>query len=147
MNEKEEQATGSVTEPEAEPGAGEVGVHTESEQDNTEAAPPPEKAAPRPETARLIYSAYAEMRPAPSSKYAPMGVPGYIAMLAVTAIPAVGFVIAAVLALASKKVARRRLCAAVVILRAVLFALLAAAAAVLVLVYKVDLIGWASSLL
>ena len=57
MNEKEEQATGSVTEPEAEPGAGEVGVHTESEQDNTEAAPPPEKAAPRPETARLIYSA------------------------------------------------------------------------------------------
>ena len=107
----------------------------------------PERPRPKPETARLIYSAYAEMRPAPSSKYAPMGIFGYIAMLAVTAIPVVGFIIAAVTALASKKLARRRLCAAVVILRAVLFALLAAAAAILIFVYKVDILGRVSSLL
>lgn len=109
--------------------------------------PVPERPRPKPETARLIYSAYAEMRPAPSSKYAPMGMLGYIAMLAVTAIPVVGFIIAAVVAFASKKLARKRLCAAVVILRAVLFALLAAAAAVLIFVYDIDILGRVSSLL
>lgn len=116
-------------------------------EDDVSAVRAAQRRIPSPAVARLTYSAYAEMRPSPASKYAPMGIWGYIALLFFTAIPVVGFIAAAVVALVSKKLARKRLAAAVVILRAVLFALLAAAAIVAVAVFHVDLAAIVSGLI
>lgn len=85
-------------------------------------APEPARPLPSPKTARLSYCAFAEMRPSPKSRYAPMSIPGYIAVLVLTAIPAAGLIIAAVLSIASKKVARRRLAIAILLIQTVLIA-------------------------
>ncbi len=116
-------------------------------EDDVSAIRAAQRKIPSPAVARLTYSAYAEMRPSPASKYAPMEIWGYIALLFFTAIPVAGFIAAVVVALVSKKLARKRLATAVVILRAVLFALLAAAAIVAVAVFHVDLAAYVSGLI
>lgn len=113
--------------------------------DSAEEAMQPHR-IPGPETARLVYSAYAEMRPSPGSKYAPMGLFGYILILLATSVPVVGFIAAVVVAIVSKKLARKRLAASIAIIRAVLFALLGIAAAVAVLAFDFDIASQLSSL-
>lgn len=77
----------------------------------------PARPLPSPKTARLSYCAFADMRPAPGSKYAPMGLFGYIAVLVATSIPVVGFIAAAIIALSSKKLACRRLALAILLIK------------------------------
>lgn len=102
---------------------------------------------PPPKTARLTYSAYAEMRPSPTSKYAPMGIFGYIAILLITSIPVVGFIAATVIACVSRKLACSRLATAIVLIRA--FFLIVAGIVVMYLIYvlKIDVAGRIFSLL
>ena len=82
---------------------------------------------PKPQTARLSYCSISEMRPSPESKYAPMGV--------------FGFIVAVITALASKKLARSRLAAASAILHAAVIFLLSASYAVAELVFHIDVTG------
>ena len=96
---------------------------------------------PKPQTARLSYCSISEMRPSPESKYAPMGVFGYIVMLFFTSLPVVGFIVAVITALASKKLARSRLAAASAILHAAVIFLLSASYAVAELVFHIDVTG------
>lgn len=80
-----------------------------------------------PATARLIYSAYSDMKPSPSSKYAPVSVAAYVLLYIIGAIPAVGLVASLIIALLSKKVAYRRASAALFIFELALAVILAAA--------------------
>ncbi len=97
---------------------------------------------PKPQTARLSYCSISEMRPSPESKYAPMGVFGYIVMLFFTSLPVLGFIVAVITALASKKLARSRLAAASAILHAAVIFLLSVSYAVAELVFHVDVTGF-----
>ena len=107
----------------------------------TAAAEAEKRAMPSPETARLTYSAYADMKPCRESVYSPIGVFNYIGILLLTGIPAVGFIIAVIYAFASKKLARRRIATAIVVLQAILFALIGAAVAVAIFVFDVDILA------
>lgn len=100
---------------------------------------------PPPKTARLTYSAYADMRPSPKSKYAPMGLGGYVLMLLAAVIPVFGFIVSVIVACASKKLARRRLALAIIIVSALLAALAAAAALTAQYVFDVDVLGYVTS--
>lgn len=111
---------------------------TETERINAEAKP---EALPSPKTARLTYSSYAEMRPSPSSKYAPMSLGGYILMLIIALIPGVGFIASAIIACSSKKLARQRLALAIVLITTVLIVILGALAFVVIYVFDVDVVG------
>ncbi len=96
---------------------------------------------PAPSVARLVYSAYSEMRPAPGTRYAPLGLFGYIGLLLLTSIPAVGLISSMVIALCAKRAAVQRFALAVVILRTLFWVIAAAAVAVAVYAFDVDVFG------
>ena len=96
---------------------------------------------PAPSVARLVYSAYSEMRPAPGTKYAPLGLFGYIGLLLLTSIPAVGLISSMVIALCAKRAAVQRFALAVVILRTLFWLIAAAAVAVAVYAFDIDVFG------
>lgn len=98
------------------------------------------KAMPAPETARLTYSAYADMKPCPTSVYAPMNEWGYALMLVLCSIPVLGLVISIIFAAAAKKLARRQLALSFIIINALFIAVLGIAALVCVLALKIDLL-------
>ncbi len=98
------------------------------------------KSMPTPETARLTYSAYADMKPCPSSIYAPVSEWGYALMLVLCSIPVLGFVISIILAATAKKLARRRLAISFIIVNAILLIVLGTAVLVCVLALKIDII-------
>lgn len=98
-------------------------------------------APPSPSVARLVYSAYSEMRPAPGTRYAPLGLFGYIGLLLLTSIPAVGLISSMVIALCAKRAAVQRFALAVVILRTLFWVIAAAAVAVAVYAFDVDVFG------
>ena len=98
-------------------------------------------APPAPSVARLVYSAYSEMRPAPGTRYAPLGLFGYIGLLLLTSIPAVGLISSMVIALCAKRAAVQRFALAVVILRTLFWVIAAAAVAVAVYAFDVDVFG------
>ena len=96
---------------------------------------------PAPSVARLVYSAYSDMRPAPGTKYAPLGIFGYIGLLLLTSIPAVGLISSMVITLCAKRAAVQRFALAVVILRTLFWVIAAAAVAVAVYAFDVDVFG------
>lgn len=96
---------------------------------------------PAPSVARLVYSAYSEMRPAPGTRYAPLGLFGYIGLLLLTSIPAVGLISSMIIALCAKRAAVQRFALAVVILRTLFWVIAAAAVAVAVYAFDVDVFG------
>ena len=82
-----------------------------------------------PDLARLQYSAYADMRPAPTSKYATVGFSVYMVLMLVFGLPVIGFIVALIMALAAKRIAIRNfalgtLCYQMVILILVFAAIL-----------------------
>lgn len=103
-------------------------------------------AMPSPQTARLTYSAYADMKPCRESVYSPLGVMNYIGILLMTAIPVLGFIIAVIYALAAKNVARHRLATAIVILQTILISLTVAAVLVALFVLELDVMSLAKTL-
>ncbi len=103
-------------------------------------------AMPSPQTARLTYSAYADMKPCRESVYSPLGVRNYIGILLLSAIPVLGFVIAVIYALAAKNVARHRLAVAIVILKTILITLVVAAVLVMLFVFELDMLALAKTL-
>ena len=114
---------------------------TESDTEEVDETAEPKTPLPSPKTARLAYSAYAEMRPSPSSRYAPMSLFGYIALLVPALIPVIGLIVCAITACASKKVARRRLALAIVLIHAFIIIAAGIAAAVFIYVLDVDVFG------
>ena len=98
-------------------------------------------APPSPSVARLVYSAYSEMRPAPGTRYAPLGLFGYIGLLLLTSIPAAGLISSMVIALCAKRAAVQRFALAVVILRTLFWVIAAAAVAVAVYAFDIDVFG------
>lgn len=84
------------------------------------------RSIPKPETARLTYSAYSDMRPVKSSVYAPIGIFNYIGMLLLFDIPVIGFIASLIYTCAAKKLARKRFAAAVLILKVIGLVLLSA---------------------
>lgn len=102
---------------------------------------PTSQTPPAPSVARLVYSAYSEMRPAPGTKYAPLGLLGYIGLLLLTSIPAIGLISSMVIALCAKRAAVQRFALAVVILRTLFWVIAAAAVAVAVYAFDVDVFG------
>ena len=97
--------------------------------------------APHPSVARLIYSAYSEMRPAPGTRYAPLGIAGYSGLLLLTLIPVIGLLSAMILTLTAKRAAVQHFCAAVVILRTLFWVIAAVAIAIAVYLFRVDVFG------
>lgn len=98
------------------------------------------RSMPTPETARLTYSAYADMKPCPTSIYAPMSEWGYALMLVLCSIPALGFVLSIIFAATAKNLARRRLALSFIIVNAVFLIVFGVAVLVCVLALKIDII-------
>lgn len=98
-------------------------------------------AVPSPKTARLAYSAYSDMRPAESSVYAPAGTGAYFWLLILTSIPVIGFIIAVIVACASKKLAVKRFLTAVILVQTLMLLVIAALVCVAVFAFRIDLIG------
>lgn len=111
-----------------------------------ESEPKKEKCEKSPATARLIYSAYSDMKPSPSSKYAPVSVAAYVLLYIIGAIPAVGLVASLIIALLSKKVAYRRAAAALFIFELAFVVIFAVAFILSVYVLHVisidDMMSW-----
>lgn len=99
-------------------------------------------AMPSPKTARLAYSAYSDMRPAKTSIYAPARTGTYFWLLLLTAIPVIGFIIAVIVAFASKKLAVKRFMTAVIMAQTLILLMIAAIVCVAVFAFKIDLIGY-----
>lgn len=104
-------------------------------------------AMPSPKTARLSYSAYSDMRPAKDSVYAPARTGAYFWLLLLTAIPVIGFVIAVIVAFASKKLAVKRFMTAVIMAQTLILLAIAALVCVAVFAFKIDLIGYFTEIL
>ncbi len=97
---------------------------------------------PSPKTARLSYSAYSDMRPDNGSIYAPAKTGTYFWLIVLTAIPVIGFIAAAIIAFASKKLAVKRFLTAVLLAQVLVLVIIAALVCVGVFVFKLDLWTW-----
>lgn len=104
-------------------------------------------AMPSPKTARLTYSAYADMRPANTSVYAPARTGTYFWLLVLTSIPVIGYIIAVIAACASKKLAVKRFLTAVIMAQTLILLVIAALVCVAVFAYKIDLVGYFKEIL
>lgn len=87
-------------------------------------------------TARLQYSAYSDMCPAPKSYYAPISPAAYTWMMVLFSIPVIGFFIAIIYASTANKLAKRNFAFGYMILVMILVTICAIAAILLAYVFR-----------